>query len=90
MFIQPVLQVWNDSVIVCYLAGGDEIVISIKNMKFYTWTVVPFEKRILSYSSQHSDKDGYTLSLSCKFEINLRLFAIWLAVIKLSARLLGL
>ena len=55
--------------IVCYLAGGDEIVISIKNMKFYTWTAVPSEKRILSYSSQHGDEDGYTLSLCCKFEI---------------------
>ena len=69
--------------IVCYLAGGDEIVISIKNMKFYTWTAVPSEKRIFSYSLQHGDEDGYTLSLCCKFENNLRLFAIWLVVIKL-------
>jgi len=74
-------------VIVCYLAGGDEIVISIKNMKFYTWTTVPSKKRILSYSSQHGDEDGYALSLCCKFEINLRLFAIWLVVIKLPRQL---
>jgi len=70
--------------IVCYLASGDEIVTLIKiRMKIYTWTAVSSEKRILSYSSQHSDEDGYTLSLCCKFEIKLRLFAIWLVVIKL-------
>ena len=34
MFTQLMLQVRNDSVMVCYLAGGDEIVISIKNVKF--------------------------------------------------------
>jgi len=62
-----------------WLHGGDEIVISIKNMKFYTWTAMPSEKRMLSYSSQHGDEDGYTLSLCCKFEINLRLFASYLA-----------
>ena len=76
--------------IVCYiqyLAGGDEIVISIKNMKFTTWTAVLSETRLLSYSSQHGDEDGYTLSLCCKFEINLRLFAIWLVVIKLARQL---
>jgi len=73
--------------IVCYLAGGDEIAISIKNMKIYTCTAVPSKKRILSYSSQHGDEDGYTLSLCCKFEINLKLFAIWLVVIKLPHQL---
>jgi len=35
-----------------------------------------------SYSSQHGDEDGYSLSLCCKFEINWRLLAIWLVVIK--------
>ena len=29
-------------------------------MQFYTWTAVPSEKRILSYSSQHGDEGGYT------------------------------
>jgi len=69
--------------IVCYLAVGDEIVISIKNMTFYTWTALPSQKRIFSFSSQYGDEDEYTLRLCCKFEINLRYFAIWLVVIKL-------
>jgi len=47
---------------------------------------MPSEKRILSYSSQHGDKDGYTLSLYYKFKINVRLYAIWLAVIKFLRR----
>jgi len=66
-----------------WLVHGDEIVISIKNMKFYTWTAVPSEKRILSYSSQLGNENEYKLSLCCKFEINLRLFTIWPVVIKL-------
>jgi len=71
--------------IVCHLAGGDEIVISIKNMKFYTLTAVPSEKRVLSYSSQRGDEDECTLGLCCKFEINCLLSA-WLAAMKLSGR----
>ena len=44
---------------------------------------VPSENRIVNSSSQHGDKGGCLLSLYCKFEINLRLFAIWLVTIKL-------
>jgi len=40
------------------------------------------QKRVASSSSQHGGKDGCTLNLCCKFEINLRLFAIWLVTIK--------
>ena len=49
-------------------------------MKLLHWsrTASPSEKRIPSYSSQHGDKGGCSFSLYCKFELNLRLFAIWL------------
>ena len=40
------------------------------------------EKIEASYSSQHGDAIGCSLSPSCKFEINLRLFAIWLVAMK--------
>jgi len=54
------------------------------NTMFYVWAAVPPEKGIVSSSSQHGDEDGCSLSLCCKFEIDLRLFAIWLVVVKLS------
>ena len=48
---------------------------------------MPSEKRIPSYSPQYGDKGGCSFSMYCKFEINLRLFAIWLVVIKLPRQL---
>ena len=43
---------------------------------------MPSEKREASSSSQHGDAIGSSLSLHCKFEINLGLFAIWLVAMK--------
>ena len=43
---------------------------------------MPSEKRGASFSSQHDDAIGSSLSLYCKFEINLTLFAIWLVAIE--------
>ena len=54
--------------------------------EFYTRTAVPPEQRVASSFSQHDDEGGCTLSLCCKFEINLRLFAIWLVMIKFLRR----
>jgi len=48
-------------------------------------TVSP-EQGIASSSSQNGDEDGCSFSLCCKFEIYLRLFAIWLVVVKLSCQ----
>jgi len=48
----------------------------------YVWAAVPSEKRIASYSSLHGDAIRCSLSPCCKFELNLRLFAIWLVTIK--------
>jgi len=68
---------------VCYLAGGDEIVILIKKYEILHLDCRAIqEENTQLYSPQHGDEDGYTLSLCCKFEINLKLFAIWLVVIK--------
>jgi len=63
------------------LVGDDKICHANQNTNsvsrnIYTWAAVPPEQREASSSSQHGDEDGCTLSLSCKFEINLKLFAI--------------
>jgi len=79
MFTQSLLQVWIESEIVCYLAGYDKIFTSIEIRNFRTWAIVPPEQRVASSSSQHGGEDGCTLSLCCKFELNLRLFAFLLA-----------
>ena len=52
----------------------------------YVWAAVPSEKRITSYSSQYGDAIRCSLSPCCKFEINLRLFVIWLVMIKFLCR----
>jgi len=53
-----------------------------QNTIFSTLAAVPPEQRIISYSSLHGNEIGCSLSLCCKFEINQRLFAIWLVEIK--------
>jgi len=63
------------------------VVMKLSYRSKISWIAMPSEKRIASYSSQHGDEDGYTLSLCCKFENNLRFFAIWLVMIKLLRRL---
>jgi len=53
-----------------------------QNTNFCTLAAMPPEQRITRCSSQHGDEGGCSLSLCCKFEINWRLFAIWLVEIK--------
>ena len=71
----------------CLLSGsatsGNEIVMSIK-LQIYVWAVTPSGKRIVMSSSQHGDESGCSLSMYCKFEMNLRLYVIWLVAMKLS------
>ena len=50
--------------------------------EIYFWVVVPSKKTEVSCSSQHGDTIGCSLNSYCKFEINLRLFAIWLVSMK--------
>ena len=52
----------------------------------YVWAAVLSEKRIASYPSLHGDAIRCSLSPWCKFELNLRLFAIWLVMIKFLCR----
>jgi len=66
--------------IVCHLAGGNEVVRCYKH-SINVCAAVPSEKRIAGYSSQHDDAIRCSLSPCCKFELNLRFFAIWLVMI---------
>jgi len=48
----------------------------------HVWAALPSEKREASSSSQQGDVVGCPTSPYCKFEINLRLYAIWLVAMK--------
>ena len=56
-----------------------------QNMSFIALAAMLPEQRITSHSSQHGDEGWCSLSLCCKFEINLRLFAIWLVAVKFAS-----
>jgi len=70
------------SEIVSYLPGYDENYHIKQNTIFCTLAAVPPEQGMISYSSQHNDEGGCSLSLCCKFEFNQRLFAIWLVMMQ--------
>ena len=55
------------------------LVYLVKIQKNYVWAVLPSEKREARSSSQHGDAIGCSLSPCCKFEINLRSYATYLA-----------
>jgi len=54
----------------------------LKIRTIHVWTALTSKKREASSSSQNGDAVGCPLSLYCKFEINPRLYAIWLVAMK--------
>ena len=83
--ICSMLQVWNKSEVVCYLAGCNEIMPHLwKRLHFHVvfWVALPSGKRNTKASSLHYGSFGCSLSPCCKFEVNLREYAIWLVIMK--------
>jgi len=54
----------------------------LKSRTIHTRAALTSEKREAYSSSHHGDAVGCPLSLYCKFDINLRLYAIWLVAMK--------